>query len=364
MRTKKPNKFFFFLTLILIIVGFAIFSSAALGQMGKNGAEFELVVVKQLAVLLLGLVAMLIMAQFPYQHFKRWSPYIFLLAILLNLLVFVPGFGLEHNGAKRWLELGFLTIQPAEILKVALIIFLAAWASARKDRIAKLSEGLLPFLIFLAVVSGVMFFQKDTGTLMVMLASSIGLFITAGARWKHLFLIGLLGLLAFSALIIARPHVQERIKTFIDPNRDEKGASYQINQSLIAIGSGGVWGRGFGQSRQKFSYLPEPIGDSIFAVASEEFGLWGSSLLIILFLLFILYGYRLASQQKELFGKFLIIGFVTALGAQAFINITAMLGLLPLTGIPLPFISQGGTALLFALVEVGIILNVSREIKT
>lgn len=364
MRAKKPDKLFFFLTLILIITGFAIFASSALGQMGKNGAGFETVVIKQLAILLLGLVAMLVVARLPYAELKKFSPFIFLGAIVLSALVFLPSLGLEYNGARRWLILGPLSIQPAEFLKASFVIFLAAWASARKDKIKGSVEGLLPFLIFLSVVATIMFFQKDTGTLMVMMAGALGIFISAGGRWKHLLLIGLLGLIAFGSLVLIRPHVRDRIETFLDPERDERGASYQINQSLIAIGSGGVFGRGFGQSRQKFSYLPEPIGDSIFAVAGEEFGLIGSSLIISLFLLFALYGYHLANRQKDLFGRLLIVGFITSISAQAFINMGAMLGLLPLTGVPLPFVSHGGTALLFALIEVGIILSISREAKT
>lgn len=363
MRAKKPDKLFFFLTLILIVVGFAIFASSALGQMGKNGAGFETVVIKQLAILLLGLIAMLITARLPYAELKKISPFLFLGAIGLSALVFLPSIGLEHNGAKRWLILGPFSLQPAEFLKASFIIFLAAWTSVRKDKIKSWVEGFLPFLFFLALVSTIMFFQKDTGTLMVMIAGALGIFITAGGRWKQLLLMGLIGILAFSALVIVRPHVRDRIQTFFNPERDERGASYQINQSLIAIGSGGILGRGFGQSRQKFSYLPEPIGDSIFAVASEEFGLVGSSLIVILFLIFSLYGYLLAGQQKDPFGRLLIIGFITAISAQAFINIGAMLGLLPLTGVPLPFVSHGGTALLFALIEVGIILSISREAK-
>lgn len=363
MKTKKPDHILFILTLILVFVGFAIFASAALGQVGKDGANFATIALKQLAILLIGLVALLGIANIPYQNLKKWSPFLFLGGLILSAAVFVPGLGFMYNGATRWLDLGLVTIQPAEILKLTFIIFLAAWASARKEKIKDLPEGLVPFILFIGLVIVIMFFQKDTGTLMVMLSGAIGIFIAAGGRIAHLFILGLIGLIAFGGLVIVRPHVRDRLITFLNPSHDEQGSSYQINQSLIAIGSGGLAGRGFGQSIQKFNFLPEPIGDSIFAVASEEFGLIGSSLLILLFLTFALYGYYLANKEKESFGRLLIIGLVTLISAQAFINIGAMLGLLPLTGVPLPFVSHGGTALLFALIEVGIILSVSRHHK-
>ena len=361
MKRKKPDRIFFFLTLALITFGFAIFASAALGQVGKDSASFTTVVLKQLAILIIGLIGLIIVANLNYHPLKKYSPYIFIGGLAISSLIFIPGLGFMYNGATRWLDLGLITIQPAEFLKLAFIIFLAAWASARKDKIKSLPEGLLPFLIFLAIVVGVMFFQKDTGTLMVMVAGALGVFVSAGGRWNHLLVLGLVGILALGALAIVRPHVRDRLMTFVNPERDEQGASYQINQSLIAIGSGGIFGRGFGQSIQKFNFLPEPIGDSIFAVASEEFGLIGSSLLILLFLIFTLYGYRLANKETDLFGRYLIVGFVTLISAQAFINIGAMLGILPLTGVPLPFVSHGGTALLFALIEVGIILSITRH---
>lgn len=364
MRNKKSDRVFFILTIILIAVGFAIFSSAALGQVGKDSASFATIVIKQLAILLVGLVALLIVANLPYQSLKKWSPFLFAGGLILSATVFIPGLGFMYNGATRWIDLGFLTIQPSEILKFTSIVFLAAWAAARKDKIKSLSEGLIPFILFLAIVVAVMFFQKDTGTLAIMMIGALSIFFAAGGRFAHLLILGLIGIVAFGALALVRPHVRDRLVTFLNPSHDEQGSSYQINQSLIAIGSGGLTGRGFGQSIQKFTFLPEPIGDSIFAVASEEFGLLGSSVLILLFLAFALYGYLLAGKSSDNFGRLLTVGLVTLISAQAFINIGAMLGLWPLTGVPLPFVSHGGTALLFALIEVGIILSISRHHST
>lgn len=360
MRTKRPDRVLLLIVLTLIIVGFAIFMSASLGQMGRDSASFTTVALKQLGVLLVGLVLMIIFANLPYKNLKPYSPYIFALAIILTGLVFVPGLSFTYGGARRWLLLGPFTFQPSEFLKFVFIIFLAAWAGARKDRLQRLSDGFLPFLFFLVIVSGLMLLQPDTGTLMVIIAGALGIFVVAGGHWRHLFLLFLLGIVAIGLLAFTRPYVRDRIETFLNPKHDLTGSSYQINQSLIAIGSGGLLGRGFGQSVQKFNFLPQPIGDSIFAVASEEFGLLGASLLIFLYLAFAVWGLKIMSKVIDPFGRFLGTGLIILITGQAFINIGAMLGLLPLTGVPLPFISHGGTALLFALIEVGIILNISK----
>lgn len=363
MKTKRPDRVLLLIVLTLIVVGFAIFLSASLGQVGRDSASFSTVALKQLGILLGGLVLTILFANLPYKSLKPYSPYLFVLALGLTALVFVPGIGFSYGGARRWIELGPFTIQPSEFLKFIFIIFLAAWASARKDRLQHLGTGLLPFLVFLGLVGGLILLQPDTGTLMATVSGALGVFIVAGGKWKHLFLLCLLGIVTVGLLAITRPYIRDRIETFLNPRHDVTGSSYQINQSLIAIGSGGLIGRGFGQSIQKFNFLPQPIGDSIFAVASEEFGLVGATLLISLYLIFALWGLKLMSQVIDPFGRFLGTGLIVLITGQAFINIGAMLGLLPLTGVPLPFISHGGTALLFALIEVGIILNISKTNK-
>lgn len=360
MKAKRPDRVLLLIVLALIIAGFAIFMSASLGQVGRDSASFSTVALKQLGVLLGGLILTIIFANIPYKNLRPYSPYLFIFALIATALVFVPGIGFSYGGARRWIELGPFTIQPSEFLKFIFIIFLAAWASAKKDRLHHPTTGLFPFLIFLGLVGGLMLLQPDTGTLMVMIAGALGIFVAAGGRWSHLLLLFFLGVLAIGALAFTRPYVRDRIDTFFNPKHDITGASYQINQSLIAIGSGHLLGRGFGQSVQKFNFLPQPIGDSIFAVASEEFGLAGSSTLIILYVLFALWGLKIMSRVADPFGRLLGTGLIILITGQAFINIGAMLSLLPLTGVPLPFISHGGTALLFALIEVGIILNISK----
>ncbi len=360
IKQKKADRILLGIVFILITVGFFIFASASLGEVGRDGNNFNTLVFKQLAILLVGIVLMSVTSKFPY---KDWRPYaiaLFGTSLLLTALVFVPKIGFSAGGAKRWLNLGFTTFQPSEFLKLGMVIYLAAWATAQKDKLKDWRHGLLPFLGFLGIASVLLFKQPDMGTLMVICSSSLAVFILAGGPWKHLILIGLLGILALGVVTYVRPYARDRITTFLNPQQDLKGKGWQINQSLIAIGAGGVVGRGFGQSMQKFTFLPEPIGDSIFAIASEEFGFAGSITILLLFLIFALWGLKVMTQVADPFGRTLGASLIIMITAQAFINIGAMLGVIPLTGVPLVFISHGGTAMLFALIEVGIILNISR----
>jgi cell division protein FtsW len=205
--------------------------------------------------------------------------------------------------------------------------------------------------------------QPDTDTFVIMTLAGTAMFITAGGRWRDVFGLFLAGVVLLAILALYRPYIKDRLTSFFDPRSDPQGKSYQINQSLIAIGSGGIPGRGFGQSIQKFEHLPEATSDSIFAVYSEEFGFIGSTLLVLLFSFFAFRGYKIATEAADLFGMLLVIGFITLVVTQAYLNIAAMLSLAPLSGLPLPFISQGGTALLTALASMGIVLNVSKYRK-
>ena len=205
--------------------------------------------------------------------------------------------------------------------------------------------------------------QPDTETFLVIAASAVAIYLAAGGQWKHLFIIGLIGAIGLGVLVYERPYLQQRINTFIDPAKDPTGSGYQIQQSLIAIGSGGLTGRGLGQSTQKFAFLPEPIGDSIFAVAAEEFGFVGSVLIIILYILFAFQALRIAGRVQDPFSSYVIIGIVVLIVLQSFMNIAAMLAIVPLSGTPLLFISHGGTALFFTMASVGIILNISKYQK-
>lgn len=358
---NRPDKFLFLIILTLSFVGFFIFVSASLGLLNRDGASFGLVVLKQLSILVFGLFTMMLISKLDFHFWQKWAMPIFIFSVILTALVFVPGIGFEHGGARRWLAIGSASFQPSEFLKLGIVIFLAAWYAARKNRAQSIYYGLIPFLLVIAVAYLLLKYQPDTGTFLVTAFTALGIFILAGARWRYLLLILLLVAAATSIHIYQSPYAMNRIKTFLNPDRDVTGISYHIKQLMIAIGSGGLTGRGFGQSIQKFKYLPEPIGDSIFAVASEEFGFIGSSFIILLFFTFAAWGLKIMAKNSDPFGRLLGCGLVILMTVQAFINIGSMLGLIPLTGVPLTFISHGGSALLMTLTEAGIILNISRH---
>ncbi len=352
------------LTITLVTLGFFIFSSASLGLLARDGARFSGVAMNQfLFGIVGGLVLMFITSAIHYRFWRQYAFYICIGGVLVTLAVFIPGLGFEHGGARRWIQIGSISFQPAEIFKVAFIIYIATWLSGMKHAVKNFTYGTLPFVAFVAAAGILLLLQPDTDTFLILAAASVAIFIIAGGRIRDVLLMGLTGILLIAILAFARPYIKDRILTFVDPSRDPQGAGYQINQSLIAIGSGGVFGRGYGQSIQKFEYLPEPIGDSVFAVYGEEFGFIGSIVLLTIFASFTIRGFRIASRAPDLFGMLLVAGLVTLIIAQTFLNIASMLGLAPLSGLPLPFISHGGTALLVTLASVGIILNVSKYQK-
>jgi len=281
----------------------------------------------------------------------------------VTLLVFVPGLGQSHGGATRWLSVFGLSFQPSELLKIGFIIFLSAWLSDAKDKVKTFKYGFLPLLILFVITGAILLSQKDTDTLAIVVFSGLAVFLASGGQWKHVFISILIGVMSLTTIALTRPYVMNRITTFMNPSANALGSGYQIQQSLIAIGSGGLTGRGFGQSIQKFNFLPEPIGDSIFAVAGEEFGFLGATTIILIFVFFAFRGLKIAVNVPDSFGRLMVVGIVILVVSQAFVNIGAMVGVLPLSGITLPFFSHGGTALFMTLAEIGIILNISKSSK-
>lgn len=364
MSTKKPQHVDAILLSIiglLVAGGFLIFSSASLGLMARDGASFASVAFSQFVFGILGGgAAMFITSNIYYRHWRKYAFYVFLLTLLATLAVFIPGLGLTHGGATRWIDLGFTTVQPSELLKIGFIIYLATWFSGMYGKVHDWRFGLLPFGVITALVGGVMLLQPDTDTFIIMAAAGMAMYLASGARWRDIGFLALIGIVLLALLAFTRPYILDRLTTFLDPDADPLGSGYQIQQSLIAVGSGGLLGRGFGQSIQKFDYLPEAIGDSVFAVYAEEFGFVGTMLLIIGYVSFCLRGYRNATHAQDMFGTLLVVGFVTLITTQAFLNIGAMIGIAPLSGLTLPFISHGGTSLFATLAGLGIVLNVSR----
>jgi len=364
MHRRVPDRILLGVVTVLVLAGFLIFSSASLGLLSREGAQFSSVALNQfLFGIVGGSIALFVGSSIHYRVWRQWAFYIFLATLFLTLLVFVPGIGFSHGGAQRWLDLGIITLQPAEFLKIGFIVYLATWLSGMRGHITTFKKGTLPFVGIVALVGVIMLLQPDTDTYAVMVSSAFAMFITAGGRIRDVIVMGICGVLLLAVLAFARPYVMDRIMTFINPSSDPLGAGYQVNQSLIAIGSGNLFGRGFGQSVQKFEYLPEPIGDSIFAVFAEEFGFLGTVLLVLLFTAFAFRGYRIASHAPDLFGMLLVVGIITLVIVQTFLNIAAMLGIAPLSGLPLPFISHGGTALFTTLAAIGMVLNVSKYQK-
>lgn len=347
----------------MALVGFLVFSSASLGLLGGDGASYGRVVWNQFLTLLFGLVALLVFGRLPYRRWRKISLWLFVLSFLLTLLVFVPGLGFSSGGAWRWISFGSRTFQPSEFLKLGSIIYLAAWLTKIRERATTWKSGFLPFFLFTIMVGAVLIAQPDIGTFLVLFSAAVAMFFVAGARWHQIFALGLIALVGFLTIVAVKPYARERVLTFFHPDEKTDSSSWQINQALIAIGSGGLTGRGFGQSLQKFNYLPQPIGDSIFAVAGEEFGLLGALALVAALTIFVIWGFRIASRTGDRFGRLLVTGLVVVMATGAFINIASMLGLFPLTGVPLLFVSHGGSALLFSMIGCGIILNVARSVR-
>lgn len=350
---------------MLVVTGLIIFTSAALGLLaGRSGATFTSVAVSQLLLgLVCGTFACLVLANFDYRLWRKYTPYFFGGAVILTLLTFVPGIGLSLKGASRWILIGSFSFQPEEILKFAMVAFLASIYASNFKMVPTFRGGIVP----LAAVAGtsclILILQPNTAGVIVIGATAAGMLFAAGGKIWHLAVLAGLGIAAMIAAAFIYPHVGERIATFVNQAEDPHGAGWQIQQALIGVGSGGLTGRGLGQSVQKFSYLPEPIGDSIFAVAGEEFGFIGSVFLVLLFLAMALLGLRIATRCPDPFGGLLCVGLVILIIGQSFFNIASTLGLVPLVGIPLIFVSHGGTALAIALAEVGVILNVSKRMR-
>jgi cell division protein FtsW len=358
------DKIFLALTITLVVVGLLIFYSASLGLLAAGTTKFMAVTFNQLVFGILGgTIAAIITSLIPYTFWRKWAFLIFGGSIALMVLVFVPHIGVFHGGARRWIGIGGMSMQPAEFYKIGFVLYTSAWFASIKQKASTFKFGALPLIILIILSAGLILMQPDTETFLVVIASGVAIYLAAGGSWKPLIIMLIIGVLGLGILVIERPYLQQRISTYMDPSKDPTGSGYQIQQSLIAIGSGGLTGRGFGQSTQKFAFLPEPIGDSVFAVASEEFGFVGSVSIIILYILFAFQALRIATRVQDPFGSYTIVGIVILIVLQSFMNIAAMLAIVPLSGTPLLFISHGGTALFFTMAACGIILNISKYQK-
>ncbi len=358
------DRIFTTLVLLVALAGFAIFSSATLGLLARETSSISHDILLQAVLGLgLGLAGLVAVRVTPLSFWKRYAPHIFAASLLFTALVFVPGLGLHANGATRWINVGFTTVQPAEFLKIGVVLFLAWWLAPRARQLRDYKKGLLPFLAILALPAGLLLAQPNTSTTLLIVATATVMYFAAGAPWRDFAILVGLAFLALVVVVLMRPYVLQRVETFFHPSANALSSGYQIQQSLIAVGSGRLLGEGFGQGIEKFNYLPEPDGDSVFAVYAEETGFVGAVLLLALFVALAARGIVIAGDSRDLFGGLIALGFSFVIIMQAFINMSAMLGIIPLTGLPLPFVSHGGTALLAVLVMCGFILNVAAHRK-
>ncbi len=347
---------------VLVIGGFLILASASMVLSQKHYGTSTYYILHQVFYAgILGAIGFLAGVSIPYRWWRRAALPLMLFSLVLASLLFFPGIGVMSGGAKRWLDLGPFSFQPSELLKFSFVVYLASWLDSKREKIRSISQGLIPFAVMMAVVGMFLVMQPDIGTLGVIAATAGLLYFIGGGRVAQIAGLAVFGLIILYFLIQAAPYRLDRIRTFLNPALDPQGTGYQITQALIGIGSGGFFGQGLGKSAQKYHYLPEPMGDSIFAVFAEEMGFLGALVLIALFAFFLLRGLTVAKRAPDVFGKLLAAGIAVLITVQAFVNMATISGLLPLTGIPLPFVSYGGTALVINMLSVGVLLNISKH---
>lgn len=372
---KKPiDKSLLSVIIILAVFGLVILFSASLVS-GYAKGDTYFYVKKQAIALVIGLVLFFILTRVNYHIFKKFSFFFLLLSILLLVLVFVPGIRSEYATSYSWIIVFGQSFQVAEAVKLFLIFYLAAWVETRQDDLKIFSTGLLPFLVVISFIGILLLLEPDLGTFMLIVIIALSIYFVAGGNMKQLMVMFLLAVIGLVMLFsranqidtsnssndsLIKDYQLTRIKCLQDPDFD-KDNCYQVSQSLIAIGSGGLWGRGLGNSLQKFNYLPEVWADSIFPVIAEEIGFVGSVVILLIYLFIFIKGALIAKRAPDIYGRSLAIGISVWIFFQAFLNIGGMINLIPMTGVPLPFVSAGGTSLVFLLMACGILLNISSQ---
>lgn len=362
LPTKKstPDFLLVVITLMLLAVGMIMVYSASAAWATFKFEDSFFFAKRQLLFAGLGIIAMFLIMNIDYWTWRTWAKIVLIICFGLLVLVLIPGVGLTRGGATSWIGIGAFSIQPSEFMKLAMIAFLAKYLSENQKKITSFRKGLVPSLSLVFLAFGMIMIQPDLGTGTVMVGTCMVMIFVAGGRISHFVGLGLIGVAGFVALILSAPYRIKRITSFLDPWQDPTDSGFQIIQSLYAIGPGGLLGLGLGKSRQKFFYLPEPQTDFIFAILAEELGFIGGSLVILLFALLLWRGVRIALGAPDLFGSFLAIGIISMIAIQVIINIGVVIGLMPVTGITLPFLSYGGSSLTLMLMAVGVLLNISR----
>ncbi|RFU63369.1 stage V sporulation protein E [Peribacillus glennii] len=360
LKKSNPDLILIIATLSLLSIGLImVYSASAIWADYKFDDSFFFAK-RQMLFASVGVAAMFFIMNIDYWTWRTWAKALIIVCFVLLVAVLIPGIGMERNGSRSWIGVGAFSIQPSEFMKIAMIMFLAKYLSERQKLITSFRKGLAPSLSLVFLAFGIIMLQPDLGTGTVMVGTCIVMIFISGARISHFAGLGLLGVAGFAALVLSAPYRIKRITSFLDPWQDPQNSGFQIIQSLFAIGPGGLFGLGLGQSRQKFFYLPEPQTDFIFAILSEELGFIGGSLVILLFALLLWRGIRIALGAPDLYGSFLAVGIIAMVAIQVMINIGVVTGLMPVTGITLPFLSYGGSSLTLMLMAIGILLNISR----
>lgn len=354
-KLHAPDYWLTAVTIVLTFFGIVMVYNSSVAIAIRDFSDQYHFVREQFRWLVFGMLALIMTTRVDYHRWYKLAVPFLIVTLILLIAVFIPGIGVRALGAQRWISIGFFVFQPAELAKLALILYFAAWFSfPEKRRIGA-------FLLLLGMVVGLVVAQPDLGTACIILLISVGLYFLSGAPISQfLFLIPLFAV-SIGTLAVISPYRMRRLTTFFNPETDPLGASYQIRQVLLAFGSGGWWGVGIGRSRQKYEYLPEANTDSIFAIIGEEIGFIGAVAVIFLFLFLVWRGFRIARRAPDKFGRYLALGISSWIGIQTVVNLGAMVALIPLTGVPLPLISYGGSSLVLTMAAMGILLNISRQ---
>jgi cell division protein FtsW len=367
MRTPgRPDYAFLGLLALIVAFGFVVLTSATGPFAFQKFADGWWFVRHQaLYGLLPGLLLFLVCSRLNYHVWQKYALHLLVLTLGLLVLVFIPGLAAPWGTSRSWISVAGFSFQPAELAKLTFVAYLAArFASRDASAAASAREGLVPFMAALGAVGVLMLLQPDLGTFLVISAASFAVYFVAGASWLHVGAIAATGVGLVAAMVAAAPYRLARFTSFLHPEADPLGAGYHVSQAFLAIGSGGLLGVGLGHSRQKYLYLPEVAGDSIFAVAAEELGFVVMLLFLLAFGAFVWRGMRIARRAPDAFGRLLVSGIMAWIFFQALFNIGSMVGLFPLTGVPLPFVSYGGTAMLVALAAMGVVTSVARQSET
>jgi cell division protein FtsW len=361
----EPDKNLIWAVFVMIVFGLVmLYSASSVVSYSKFGNTYHYFI-RQFIAVLIGLASFYVISRIDYHVYKKWAIFFLFSSIFLLLVVFIPGLRSDYGTARSWISIFGLSFQPSELVKLSFLIYLATWLEVKNNQLNNFSNGVFPFIVILSVVSLLMMAQPDMGTLFIIIFMSATVFFVGGGKMIHILVAVLLAVCALLIFLKFNTSYQmDRFKCLEDPNFSAQDKCYQINQSLIAVGSGGWFGRGIGQSRQKFMYLPEVWGDSIFPIISEELGFIFSTLLILLFLFIFWRGLLIARDAPDIYGRALATGIVAWLSVQSFLNIGGMINLIPMTGVPLPFISSGGSAMLSAMIGIAILVNISRQTKT